>query len=248
MKKLFILNVIIGLAVLFAVTVMAEVPATDIGPSVSFRSVVGDKYVCFGSGSLLYNKPVIQSDLFISFNDGLYVDLWDSKSLNSSWENYGNEIDYGLGWSGKIYGFGLDVGVFYYDEPSGLTFDEKDSWNSHIKISRDLRVCTVYGSLDNYMVMPDSEVEGGNLCTLGAQKALEVNKLLSAKTYASVAYDDGAYCGDNGLIFHTGGELDWRITKKLTLIVPEVKVYVPLTVQDARENEIVLYSGFSYQF
>jgi len=227
---------------------LAETSVSGWDPSVSLRSVVADRYVGSSSGGVVYDKPVLQTDLFIAFQNGIYVDFWNSKSLNSDWENYGNEIDWSLGWYGLVRGFGLDVGVAYFDEPMGFAFDKQDSWCSHIKVSRDIGLCTVYGSFENYAVWHNSGTTGGNVYTIGASKNMEVNKLLSIKSSASTAYDGGPYGRETGFLLHTGAELDWKVSEKLTLVIPEVKLHVPLTVDDARETEAVVYAGFSYQF
>jgi len=221
-------------------------------PAVSVSSGVANQYVAFGNGGVLYSKPVSQSGLNISFGNGVYADFWGSKSLSGdSWgSNSGDEIDYGAGWSGKIgHEFSLNIGFTYFDEPMAMTFGPGDVWYTHAKVSHDLAICglgdvTLFGVYENYTTVAGTSYEGGNLWSLGMSKSLS-HKSLSVSTTGVLVYDEGTFGNDHGLLAKAGLEFDWKVSNHLTVVLPQVNLYVPWTVSDSRETEIVAYVGVS---
>jgi hypothetical protein len=83
----------------------------------SFSSKVLNRYVG-ETGGVSYDRPVSQNDLTIThIPSGVYLDIWQSISLSHSGRstNEGNEIDYFIGWSGDMWGIGVDTGIGYFD-------------------------------------------------------------------------------------------------------------------------------------
>jgi len=237
--------VVLGMIMVLAVQVLAA-------PSASFSTGFANKYIAFGSGSELYGKAVNQTDFNVAFENGVYVDLWGSKALNAgSWgSNFGDEVDYGIGWAGKIgNGFSLNAGVTYFDEPMAGTFGECDVWYTHVKVSHDLELnglgtFNAFGAYENYTTMPGTSYEGGNIWSVGLSKT-QSYKDLSVNASEVLIYDEGAFGNDRGLLAKFGLELDWKVTKHVTLVAPSVTFYVPVTVSDSRNNELVVYGGVS---
>jgi hypothetical protein len=226
-------------------------------PSVSFSTGIANQYVAFGSGSVLYDKAVSQSDLNLTFENGVYVDLWGSKSLGAeSWgSNSGDEVDYGFGWSGKIgNGFSLNVGLTYFDEPMAMSFGPCDVWYTHLKLSHDLTLghglgdVTLFGTYESFITTPGTSYEGGNLWSLGVSKTQAICKDLSVSTSGVLTYDDGSFGGDHGLLAKFGLELDWQVTDHFKVVLPQLNLYVPFAVSDCRDTEFVAYVGVSLNY
>jgi len=227
-------------------------------PTVSLRSVYASKYLVFGTGAVLYDKPVIQTDLFVSFRNGVYLDLWNSTPFEGYNRNFGTEQDFGIGWAGPLSKFGvkgplssitLDIGTTYFDEPKVLTFGAKDILWSHAKLTKEFKWATIYGSFDNFLEMPGSPYKGGNVATFGASKGTSMfNGLLNPSTSLALVYDNGGFGNDRGFLLKGGAELDWRITKRVTLILPQVTYYAPVGVDDSRKLDCVWFAGFCYKF
>lgn len=227
-------------------------------PSVSARVVVASKYAAFGSGGILYDKPVIQSDLFVSFRNGFYADLWNSVPFTGHDDNFGWEQDLGIGWSGPLSALGLngfasdmtlDLGITYFDEPGLLTLGANDILYNHVKLSKAFNLLTVFVDFKSYVPMPHSPYSGGNLYDVGISRGVSVFKdRLSASTSLALVYDDGGFGFDNGLLLYGCAELDWLLTKHLVLILPQVSYYAPITLRDSRSLDAVISGGLGYQF
>ncbi len=227
--------------------------------SMTFQTAVANKYLAFGSGTVLYNKPVLHSYLNTSLNNGVYFDLWSSTPLTSGWEkNYGTEVDLGLGWNGALSKLGvtgtlsdieMSIGTSYFDEPKLATIGAGDSLYSHFTITKKFKLLSVSAGYENYMTMPGTGIQGGNLYSIGFSKSRSIfNDRLNATTSLTAVYDDGGYGMDNGFLLRGFTEIDWNITKRLTLVLPQLFYYVPLTVNDSRELDVMVYGGLRYKF
>ncbi|GEM_PF-1203756 len=258
MKK-FVVSLVTLLALISAAK-SEETTNSPWTPSVTLRSVAANKYSAFGSGGVLYNKPVVQSDIFIGFHNGFYIDIWNSTPMSGPYnQNFGTEQDLGLGWAGPLSTFGLksgpladvviDAGTTYFDEPGLQTLGSKDILYSHLKVSKDLSWFTANFMYENYTVMRNTPYGGGSLYSVGASKSvLLLNGLLTASTSVSLVYDNGGFGCDDGLLLRGSAELDWAITKHLSLVLPQVNWYAPVTVRDNRVVDCVLFAGAIYRF
>ena len=63
----------------------------------------------------------------------------------------------------------------------------------------------------------------------------------------SLVYDNGGFGCDDGLLLRGSAELDWAITKHLSLVLPQVNWYAPVTVRDNRVVDCVLFAGAIYR-
>ena len=145
--------------------------------------------------------------------------------------------------------FVLDIGSTYFDEPGLLTIGSKDILYNHVKLSRESKVVTVFWQFENYIAMPGSPYKGGNLVSVGASKGVSLFKdRVSANTSLALTYDTGGFGCDSGLLLRGTAELDFAITKHITVILPSVNYYAPLTVRDSRTLDAVVSAGLAYRF
>lgn len=221
-------------------------------PSVTVSSLVANKYLGFGTGNLLSKDPVIQSDLNISFKNGLYIDLWNSRSLKGSWDNgsLGNEVDYQIGWKVNLAtNLNFNIGTAYCDEPNALSFGGGDILYTHAFLTKDLKYLSVSVGYENFVTMPDSGFRGGNLISLGVSKYQLICKdKIGIRASMAGVYDTGTLGSGKGFILRGNAGIDWNITKRLTFNVAGVNWYAPLTPHDKRIIDAVVYSGFSFKF
>jgi hypothetical protein len=257
MKKLLVKVSLIG----FTLNLLASDTNSvwnDWSPTVSIQTIVADKYLAFGSGSTLYNKPTLQSDIWVGFGNGLYFNLWNSTPFERYNDNFGTEQDYGIGWAGALSSFGiknalsdlsLDIGTTYFDEPNIFTLANGDTLYTHIKVSKPLKWCTVACEYENYSTFPCNASEVEHIGSVEASKVWSLwNNRVSISASVALAYDSGVFGSDNGLLLRSFGEIDWKITKRLSLILPQLSGYQPLTIRDKRKTDGVIASGFSYKF
>jgi len=154
------------------------------------------------AGVVAHNKPVVQSDLTIThLRSGVYVDIWHSMSLTQGGisNNYGNEIDYSIGWSGDFAGIGIDAGVTYIDVIDLFTMPVGDVIQPYVELSRKFEVN------DRNMITPFIKTEygtpaKGNARELkglhihsGLKHNWNVKKRLTVTQQFVLTFDDGAF-------------------------------------------------------
>ena len=221
-------------------------------PNVTVSSLVASEYRGFATGNLLSKDPAVQSDVFVAFKDGLYIDVWNSRSLKGSWNDssLGNEIDYGAGWKGNIAtNLTLNVGISYCDEPRVFTFGGGDMVYTHASLTRDFTHLSVTAEYENFTTMPNSGFRGGNLISLGVSKYQSFYKeKIGVRASAAGAYDMGTLGSGAGFILRGSAGVDWNISKRLTFNVLSANWYAPLTPHDKRVADAVVFSGFTLHF
>lgn len=218
-------------------------------PSVTISSLVADKYRGFGTGNLLSKDPVIQSDVFILFKNGFYVDFWFSRSLKGSWNDgsLGNEIDYHIGWKGNLTtNLSLNIGISYCDQPEAFTFGAGDSTWTHAFLTKDFKHLSVTAGFENFTTMPESGFQGGNLFSLGVSKYQSICKgKIGLRASAADVYDTGTLGSGEGIILRGSTGADWNVSKRLTLNVIGCNWYIPVTPHDKRKADTVISTGFT---
>jgi hypothetical protein len=221
-------------------------------PSVTISSLVASKYLGFGTGNLLSKDPVAQTDLFIIFKNGFYADLWHSRSLKGSWNDgsLGNEIDYGVGWKGKITrNLTLNIGVSYSDDAKVFTLAGGDMFYTHASLTRDFEYISMSVGYENFTTMPNSGFRGGNLISLTASKyKLLFNNKIGLRASVVGEYDTGTLGSSHGFVLRGSAGTDWNMMKHVTFNVLAVNWYIPVTPHDKRVADAVFYSGLTFRF
>lgn len=230
-----------------AVQLYAEAE-TNQWPRITLSSLVANKYLQPGTGDVLHDRPVVQTDLLLTFKNGLYLDLWNSRSLQGKWDDgsLGNEVDYGLGWDGTIKGLTVHVGFAYYDEPGVFTLGAGDILYTELRLGKELKWFSVTAGYQNYTTMPNSGFQGGHLISLGASRAqpLYGDKVILNASFAGV-YDTGTLGTLAGFMFRGNVGVSWNINEHLTFNAVSVSYYAPLT---HRATDVIVTSGLTYRF
>ncbi|MSU55623.1 MAG: hypothetical protein EXS46_03765 [Candidatus Taylorbacteria bacterium] len=213
--------------------------------SVTLSSVIANKYLFSGTGMELSGDPVVQTDLFLSHKSGVYLDLWNSRSLKGKWDDgsLGNEVDYGLGWNGVIKGLTVHVGVTYFDEPKAFTLGSGDIIYSHLRLGKDWKLLTLTLGYENLVTMPDSGFQGGNLFSLTASKSIPFWKdRMNISTSLAGVYDTGTLGSDTGFFLRGTAGVNWNITKRLTANLVSVNYFV------RHKSDAIVSSGLTWSF
>ena len=228
---------------LVALSVQAE--------SVTVSSYVTDKYLGFSTGNVLSDNAAVQTEAFIGFDSGLYLDFFHSRSLSGRWNDgsLANELDYCLGWSGKIgKGLSLNVGGSYFDESKTLTLGSGDIVKSWINVSKESKLATVSLGYENFTTMPNSGFHGGNMVTLGISRSLTVCEgKIRLKASALGVYDFGTLGSRQGLIARGTVGVDWNASKRVTVNVLGVNWFVPITPHDKRVTNAMFTTGITFK-
>lgn len=245
--KTKMLVIVITAAALFTSKASAQGSS---GPSVTVGTSVTDKYLASGTGSTLSKDPAVQSDLFVMFPSGAYVDLWNSRSLRGSWDDgsFGNEVDYSVGWKGKMAeGVSLNAMLSYFDEPKAFSLGKGDILYSKAFLTKSFKPLSVTLGYENYVVMPGSGFHGGNLVSLGTSKGWSVcEDKVALHASAAAVYDFGTLGTSQGVILRGSIGADWKATKSLTVNLIGVNWFIPITPHDKRSTDAAFSMGVTW--
>ena len=213
----------------------------------SYNSLIADKYL-YSDGDVACEKPVAQTGMNVSFENGLYMGVWNSKPLEADDESFGNEQDFNIGLSKSFSNIDLDFGITYCDEPKMNDYGIDDLIYSYVKISRTVQGVTFFALFEQNDVMPNSSYCGGNFYRFGVSNKTNLSDdQFVLKHSLDYVFDTGNFSLNRGVFIEWKVELDSRLTKNLTLIV-QMNYYVPCTVYDRRSLSRALAIGVSYEF
>ena len=248
MKKMLILMVFFGLS-----SSMGAENSTPWAPSATLRTEMVSKYLGFANGSVISDRPAIQTDFCIPLPEGFRIGIWNSTGLDGSDpSNLGDEVDYYAGWTGTFEGFGVDVSFAYFDEPGIFHFGSCDILNPGVEINHPLKNGLVpFVKWVGYTTMPNSGFDGGNVFQFGTRYTFNSESIIKLPKFVSVpvqtifAWDDGAFFSDPGVLWKGMIEANWHITKWLDVNAPCAAVYAPVTVDNKNPHgtDIVVYAG-----
>ncbi|HEY0907770.1 MAG TPA: hypothetical protein VGE35_00290 [Candidatus Paceibacterota bacterium] len=246
MKTTLLLVAIASVALLSSGTSASE----SKGPSVTVGTLITNKYLASGTGSTLSRDPALQSDLFVMFPNGFYVDLWNSRSLRGSWDDgsLGNEVDYSVGWKGAVAeGASLNVATSYFDEPRAFDLGKGDILYTRAFLTKGFKLLPVTIGYENYVAMPSSGFRGGSLVSLGSGKSWSgIESKISARVSAAAVYDFGTLGTSSGVIFRGGAGIDWKASKRLTVNLIGANWFVPVTPRDKRSSDVAFSTGVTW--
>jgi hypothetical protein len=222
--------------------------------SVSIWSGYRSKYI-FSNGANIYDKPVIQSDLFLLSECGFMADFWYSMPADADkvGENYATEMELIVGWAGKVKEYDLTLGVGYYDLYPAFSFGKTDYLLLPLEVSREFKVVpslkvSPFLRAESYFRL-DGYQPGITQPRTGLRYKWDVNSILSVAGRAMAVYDPGIIGGDEVLIGNFESTLLWKFGDHLTVEFPFVKFVEPLTrVSDGRKSEVVWGFGATYRF
>lgn len=215
-------------------------------PSVTLSTEISNKYLTFATGAPLSEEKVIQPNLNVAWDNGVYVNVWASRPLarNVPKSDFSFENDFGIGWAGEFDYWMLDISLTYYDEPALGKFGADDIWFSNLKLSHGFGPMNLDLEYGGYTARKGSAYEGGHAVSAGISKEIDYQERMSLASSAKLAFDDGGFGLDKGLV--AIGELaaTWKVSKRISVTAPKIALYVPVTVRDARRTEVVWTAGF----
>lgn len=238
--KYLIKSIVIFVSICLAAVANAE-------PSYSGEIVFGNRYLTFGSGSLLSEEKTVQASMNAEWENGFFVNLWLSRPLNRHVpkSDFANENDYVAGWNGEVGYWKVGASLTYFDEPRLGEFKAGDIWYTSLKASHGLGHVELDLNYDTYTPMKDSGFEGGHLIAAGISKKMEFAERVTVSGFAKLAYDDGGFGFSKGFLANYGGEISWKVNKHLSVIAPRVNAYLPF-MSDARKSDAMWWIGASW--
>lgn len=224
--------------------------------TISGQNIVRSGYAGFDDGALVFDGLVIQGNVTFSSESGLFIDVWYSQDTENSQASWGDEVDYTIGWNGKLSeNISLSVSLSYFDNHllGQVPFNDliksgfKVSWENISSSSRF--ELTPFVAYSNFFV-PDKETtfDGGNVYSIGVDSQIHVNEKISLASSTSFVWNDGAFKTSPGPMFKHTSSLNYKKDEKITWHIIETSFYVPFAGRHSVEQQTVLGTGFSWKF
>lgn len=200
------------------------------------------------NGIVLRDKPVQQTDLFVSLPKSFYADIWVSLSGKN---DLGKEVDYTLGWSGEVSGLLLDAGVVYYDLIQ-LFQSRGDAVNFFGKVSREIAISksvklTPYAKAEVIMPTNRDYLEGGTLAYAGSSFNWNMPRGFSLNQEIYVLLDSGTYGVERAWISKYSAGIKKQLSKTVA-VEPGLSIFVPLSKPTDRQKETLFSLSISKSF
>jgi hypothetical protein len=209
------------------------------------------------TGVVNYNRPVLQNDLTITHvSSGVYLDIWQSISLSRSGvsSNYGNELEYFIGWSGEIFGIGADAGIGYFDLITLFNMPKGDVIQPYIELNKKAELGGHHTLIPYVRVEYGIPAKGnakefkGLYVYNGLKHGWQITEYISVNQKAVIIFDDGAYGADRAWVGAYEISSSYRIIEWLAFDLSG-KVIAPFTkTTDGRKAQFIGSSGFSVTF
>lgn len=233
----------------FSVLVICTVMAQDF--NLSGQKVLRSKYVG-PDGLTFYDKPVIQGNITLDHKSGFFVDLWISSGLNTNWStDWDDEMDYTLGWSGKIKPIQISTSISYFDDINIWQFSYNDVIKSEVRIDLPKKInkwleVIYFVDYANYFI-PDKKTpfNGGNIYSLGIDNEIIISEKIKITPSVQFSYDDGAFEVKPGCFIKMSSNLNLTLTKHFVWNIVEATFYGPLGEREMK-NQLILGTGLSW--
>lgn len=206
-----------------------------------------DQYLSAYSGLIWFDGPVIQSSVTVTHRSGLYANLWVSTGTDGKWSaDWDDEIDWTLGWAGPIGFAGLeaDISASYWD-CFQLGSPMNDYWATTLKLSRPFEgkswsltpsvVAQFAWATEDELVYADGTTgpaEGGSVWGINLDASVGLCRFAALTASTGVFWDGGSYSFADATIWESAVSLEWKLTERLTLSLPTMRVSSPLTSTD----------------
>ncbi len=221
----------------------------------SFSTEAYSKYISGSLGFVLYDRPVVQTNINASFTggmlNGMYVNIWHSGGLegNRPAPNMIQEIDWTVGWAGSIGAAGLNASCSYYDlHRLFRAVGDIGVCSLEINTSFKSAAHTVTPFVLAEYVMPEN-TNSGVWLRVGARHLWRVHERLSFGHAGAFMYDSGAINIASGYSYAHQAALTWHLTKQFDVRLPIVKFHAPVTnFNDGRKPDVAFGAGIGYRF
>jgi hypothetical protein len=227
------------------VSVPEEIRTCEIVPSIvddAFASIIADEPTGFiqrvsfemnllssfidpDVGVPIYSKPVIQSTVWIDLPAGWYVGFFVGSGFDSSYpdDDFSDEIDWALGRDWELpFGMALDTSVMWCDSQDFFSSRNDVLWARARLTIAEIKASDVtirpYAYITGLWTFGSSEFEGGVVSGVGFEGELALHDDILRLVYDfMIAYDDGTYGFQPGILTRAFVDVEYDITSHLTL-------------------------------
>ncbi|MEK7642888.1 MAG: hypothetical protein AAB372_00320 [Patescibacteria group bacterium] len=215
------------------------------------------KYV-LAEGIVVYNDPVMQSNLHLDFPRGFYANVWWSLGLNGTEPSLRHSrfaLDYSIGWGKEWHEFRVNVGAGYLDLSDQDSFGGEDAARPYGEVKREFaltrtqRLVPFLNVEGHIPIEQGGEELNGVHALFGVEHQWEFFPACSLLNKFGWLYDSGTHRGlDSGFLGHYDFWLHWEIVPSVFIDLPTLQVIFPLTVHDERKTWYTFGGSLTYSF
>ena len=198
------------------------------------------------NGAVFHDTPVVHTDIFLNWKNGVYADIWTSTAFKGGW-GFDKEVDLTLGKSGKLGKFDYSTDVSYF----ALVITDIAVVN--VEFSRTFQANTRIGLTplvrgEYYFPVRKGGPRRGVMGIIGSRASVKLAPRVDFAGMARLRKDSGCFEFDSALLGQGFTGLNFKITEKLTLS-SGIYFSSPISsVRDGRKKEAVPEIGISYRF
>ncbi|KKT27835.1 MAG: hypothetical protein A3G02_00685 [Candidatus Yanofskybacteria bacterium RIFCSPLOWO2_12_FULL_44_13b] len=198
------------------------------------------------NGAVFYDGFVPETDVFISWKNGVYADIWTSTALNFR-RDFDKEVDVTVGKAGKFHGFDYAVDGSYF------IIVITDVITTSIELSRSVEInprltLAPYIRAEAYGPVRKGGPPRGIMGIAGLRGSVTIVPRLSISYRGLLKKDTGCFGFDSAVMGQGYVGIPIRLTSRLN-ITPGVSFSAPISrVRDGRKQEAVWEIGFSRRF
>ena len=213
----------------------------------------------FFNGFIGYDDPVIQTDITTAFSNGLELGIWHSAGLNDDdlSSDFGDEIDYTMGWSGKIKETNVSGGISYFDIFELGTRKKGDGAADVIRPY--VAASQSFELSESQKLGPTAKLEGrmraygdanlGLTLYLGAQHGWTINPQLSFNQKLRLVDDTGSIGFEKILLGRYDAGFVYDLGKTVSWNVFSVTATTPITSpKNGQKSGATLGTGLIFRF
>ncbi|MDP3710496.1 MAG: hypothetical protein Q8R29_02095 [bacterium] len=205
----------------------------------------------FEAGNLWHKTSVVQTDMKTSLSRGFYFYLWHSVGLNDKNLNsdFGDELDYTLGWEGSIKNYSFGTGLIYMDYYKIRAQPRGDILQLYFEIKRKFQIAkkfslTPFCRVERISAAKGTSPKRQSHTHLGTENFLE-HKKLAITQRIEFLLDRGAYGFQKSVIGKHQLALSYKLLGNLNLD-PSLISSVPFgSLRDGRGKETQYGIGLS---
>ncbi len=256
-KRAFLVSVFVA----FLLVAVSAANAANAGDySLTFSTRVLSRYVSSSSGAVFSDRPVSQSEMFVTMpNKGLWFHVWLSKGLGDTDfnYNYSNEVDYGVGWTGKLKEAKVTIGIYYYDMIKTFQMPSGDIYSPFLEISKDFSLASgkhtfaPYGRFEYFLPVDRDKWSGTRTFShVGLRHIWKISSKWGVSQQARGIYDSGGLGGaEHTILGMYSLAVNWCVAESLTVNPLAYTFSTPLSaVSDGRAPQNIIGMGISYVF
>ncbi len=229
--------------------------------TVEISSKVASKSVDPTSGLVNHNSGVVESDVLLSWENGFYVQIWNSQVLHGESTSFGNSLEGYVGYANSIAGWDYDLCLGYTSAPELTTLETDDNLYACVQVGHSIeqvaeQLSSVIGSevsfsgfarFEHYETLFDTDYEGGNLYSVGFESERDLSKAWLSRNSITFTYDDGVYGEENGFLSKLTAGLNYQLSENVA-ITAEGDLFAELSDFDGTREGLIGKLGLTASF